>query len=487
MREMAAQHESCAGRVLTFPVTTADHAPLRHVERRAGVAMPVTRVGLLHHVGGGNLGDDATLESVAGNIRHRWPGAEIIALSMNPDDTEARHGIRSYPVRRTRWSAGYQPTSGEATFKARVKAFMRKCGPVFLLLRAIGAALRATSGVLGELSFLLSSHRRIKSFDLLIVSGGGQLTEKDGPWGFPYTIWKWLMLAKWAGVRSIVLNVGAGPLSRPLSRYFARRALLMSDYVSLRDEKSQALLHRIGFNGDSSVFPDSVYGLEVEASIAIRSQRPARRVVGFAPMPYPDPRMYIDERDQIIYDAFIEQLAGFASWLTEQSYSLSFFGTDIGVDPLAIADLVRTLLDRHDMDASHYRVAPNVTSVRSVLATMSEADFVVTCRFHGVIFANLLTKPVLAIAHHPKVSELMAELGLSDYCVDIRDFDLKLLADRFAAMVADSEQIKSRMAASLTRNRQLLTEQFDELFRCEVAQAAAASGPQLAPAARSEG
>jgi hypothetical protein len=33
-------------------------------------------------------------------------------------------------------------------------------------------------------------------------------------------------------------------------------------------------------------------------------------------------------------------------------------------------------------------------------------------------------------------------------------------------MVINAEEIKSRMAASLMRNRQLLRSQFDELFRC---------------------
>jgi hypothetical protein len=49
--------------------------------------------------------------------------------------------------------------------------------------------------------------------------------------------------------------------------------------------------------------------------------------------------------------------------------------------------------------------------------------------------------------------------------VDIRDFDLKALAERFASMIINADEIKSRMAASLTRNRQRLGSQFDKLFR----------------------
>jgi polysaccharide pyruvyl transferase WcaK-like protein len=436
------------------------------VEERLDRAMRAdAKIGLLHHVGGGNLGDGATLEAVADNIKQRWPNAEIVAFSMNPDDTDQNHRIKSYALRRNGWSVGYRSTGAGTTFKTNVKALMRKYRFVFNLLRATSAVIRLPIGMLGELSFLVSSFRIIKSFDLLIISGGGQLTEKDGPWGFPYTIFKWVVLARLAGVSCMFLNVGAGPLTQPLSRFFARQALLAADYVSLRDEKSRALVHEIGFAGDSRVCPDSVYGLEIASTKSRARERSPQSIVGFAPMPYPDrdPNGYQAERNQAVYEAFIGKLANFASWLA-QSHTLALFGTDIGVDPSAIEDLQRTLLRIHGIPPPLSGVYQPITSVRGLLETMSGMDYVVTCRFHGVIFAHLLNKPVLAIAHHPKVSELMAELELPHYCVDIRDFDVNLLKDRFASMVDNTEEIKARMAAKLTRNRQLLKNQFDELF-----------------------
>jgi polysaccharide pyruvyl transferase WcaK-like protein len=427
-----------------------------------------TRIGLLHHVGGGNLGDDATLESVAGNIRRRWPTAEIIAFSMNPGDTEARHGITSYPVRRTGWGVGFPDAGSGTAFKARLKTLTRKHKPLFYLLRVISAVVRLASGIFPELCFLISSRRHIKSLDLLIVSGGGQLTERDGPWGFPYTIFKWLLLARWAGVKCMFLNVGAGPLTRPLSKYFARRALAAAEYVSLRDQESRDLLDKIGFKGKSLVYPDSAYGLQFTLpSKVIPLERWSQSIVGFAPIPYPGPRVHAAEKDQIVYDAFIEKLGSFASWLLDRSHALRVFGTDTGVDPVAIQDFEAALAHQRGIPLSRYSVSHSVISVHELLATMAGMDFVVTCRFHGVVFAHLLNKPVLAIAHHPKVRDLMANLDLSNYCVDIRDFDLNLLEDRFASMIADADEIKSRMAASLTKNRQRLTTQFDGLFNAD--------------------
>jgi polysaccharide pyruvyl transferase WcaK-like protein len=306
----------------------------------------------------------------------------------------------------------------------------------------------------------------MKFYDLLIISGGGQLTEKDGPWGFPYTIFKWVVLARSAGVRCVFLNVGAGPLTQPLSKFFVRRALLAADYVSLRDSKSQALVQKIGFTGESRVCPDSAYGLEVAAVRGSARETGSQSIVGFAPMDYcdPGPGGYQAEKDQIVYDAFIRKLASFASWLISRSHALALFGTDFGVDPKAIQDLQSALLSYHGISSRQCGVDHSVKSVRDLLVAMSGMDYVVTCRFHGVVFAHLLEKPVLAIAPHPKVAELMADLELSNYCVDARDFDASALADKFASMVANADEIKSRMATKLTRNRQLLRYQFDELF-----------------------
>jgi len=421
-----------------------------------------TKIGLLHHVGGGNLGDDATLDAVASNIKQRQPNVEFVAFTMNPEDTETRHGMVSYPIRRRPWSIGYKPAQTEEGSKRGVRESTRKCGPVLFLLKAA----RAATAVSRELSFLVHSRRIVRSVDALIICGGGQLTEKDGPRGFPYTIFKWDLLARSAGVRCIFLNVGAGPLTLSLSKFFVTRALLVADYVSLRDRKSQALVREIGFTGESRVYPDCVYGLDSAIPKIDQLGGGSQLRIGFAPMPYPDPDPsgYPAEADRIRYECFIGKLSTLASQLIGQSYELTFFGTDIGVDPRAIDDLQMTLLRDHGISSSQYRICKCFKSTHDLFEIVSRMDFIVTCRFHGAVFAHLLNKPVLAIAHHPKVSELMTELGLLNYCADIRDFDPNQLVEKFALMVNSAEEIKSRMAASLTENKQQLRSQFDELF-----------------------
>ena len=433
------------------------------------------QIGLLHHAGGGNLGDDATLDAVIHNIKRRWPGASICGFTMNPEDTQRRHGIPSYPIRHKTWNLGHANPSPSLTFKDRVKAAVSKSHILYKLLKAINTmAINAPSSIFREVKFLFNSFRVIRSFDLFIVCGGGQLIESSGgpwtflggPWNFPYTIFKWILLARLARVKPIVLNVGAGPLVRSLSKGFVRGALSLSGYASFRDEQSRTLARHIGFTGATHVFPDSAYSRDIPAPGASRAGTPGGPIVGFAPMAYGDPRLS-PEHDRDSYNCFIRELGLFGSWLIENHHSLTLFCSDIGVDPPSIEDVEEMLRAHHGIarantDGSLRRV--HQWSVEELLENMRSMDYVIACRYHAVIFAHMLNIPVLAISHHPKVKALMNELGLSKYCVDISMCDVNVLADAFKSLVSDREKIKSRMAEKLECYRKQLAAQFDELF-----------------------
>jgi polysaccharide pyruvyl transferase WcaK-like protein len=445
--------------------TNARHAPGFACES-SGPIRKFEKVGLLHHIGGGNLGDDATQAALVQNIRRRWPHAQIFGFSMNPEDTLKRHGITSYAIRRTTWAVGGDAAvENEVNFKSRTKSLLSKCPPVLKLIKLGNAVtIKTPRAVLNEAAFLRHSFQTLTSFDLLIINGGGQLTEWTGPWGFLYTIFKWVVLARLAHVKCVFLNVGAGPLTRPLSKFFARRALSLAAYVSFRDEDSRSLAQRIGFAGTSHVFPDSAYSLAISTgAVSGEIQSPPKTIVGVSPMPYCDPRIF-PEKDQAVYEAYIRKLGRFSSWLVRNECSVALFGSDIGTDPLAVDDLLNAVRCNGETAASHAVISEPVSSGEELLFKMSRMDYVVTSRFHGVVFAHMLNKPVVAISHHPKVAALMGEMGLAEYCVDIRRFDLNLLTETFSALVRNHDEIKDRMAQKLVSYRHRLTGQFDDLF-----------------------
>src|SRR6266496_6327719 len=150
------------------------------------------KIALLHHIGCGNLGDDAVVDAVMGKIRQRWENVEFTIISMNRYDSAVRHGVPCYPIRWFQWNFGPKSLALDRTQanQHRFKSWLKNSS---------NPVIRRPKAVLSEIVFLSSSYKFLKSFDLLIVSGGGQLTERGGLWGFSYAIYVWTLMAKWAG------------------------------------------------------------------------------------------------------------------------------------------------------------------------------------------------------------------------------------------------------------------------------------------------
>jgi polysaccharide pyruvyl transferase WcaK-like protein len=433
--------------------------------------MPMSRVhariGLLDHLGHGNLGDDATLDAVMSNITNRWQGAVIIGFSLNPFDTQKRHGIPCYAIRRDSKlpPEAHKLASNTVGFKKRIKHLFSKCRRVLAILRAINTVVVTIPIVFyREFLFLLESFRLVKSLDLFVICGGGQLLDSwGGPWRFPYTLFKWVLLSKLSGIKCYFINVGSGPLTFPLSRLFIKYALFLSDYASFRDNDSQKLVQRLGFTRRTVVVADSVYSLDMPPVNITQIGTRHASVIGFSPMAYCDPRVYWD-KNQIAYDCYIRKLAVFGSWLIQQHHRLSLFSTDIWFDSQAIEDLAVVLHNERELDAPQSLTRKHIETIEELLFAMSSMDYVITSRYHGVVFAHLMNIPVLAISHHPKVATLMSDVGLSEYCVDIRNPDVVALTNTFTKMVHNRNRIRSTMAEKAACYKASLSTQFDKLF-----------------------
>lgn len=419
--------------------------------RESRKQLPVKRIALLHHTGWGNLGDDAVVNAVFKNIRSRWTNTSYAILSMNPCDTELRHALPSHPIRSYQFGYGLEPSpaGGQRSKGNWLRTWLEETR---------NPLIRIPKGVVREILFLRRSYTFIRSFHYLILTGGGQLTERGGSWSFPYALFVWSFLAKRAGLKFMLLSVGAGPLKRPLSRFFVLRTLNRADYVSFRDQESQDLVQRLGFKRTADVYPDNAYSYpEVPVPKHLVGS-----VVGIAPMPFPfGDLLKCPDNGQEIQDEFIEKLAIFARLVSSSAFSFRLFGSDIRSDPPEIERLRAVLLARHGISVPEYEP---VYSISELLNRMSEMDYVVTCRLHGVISAHLLNKPVLAIAHHPKVTHLMGALGLSKYCLEMEGFDPVQMFDRFQSLVANREDVKAMMAKKLDEFHAKSAEQFDRLF-----------------------
>jgi polysaccharide pyruvyl transferase WcaK-like protein len=419
------------------------------------------RIGLLDHMGYGNLGDAAIQEAVIANIRKRLPNAQIVGFSLVPDDTRKRHGIPCHPVRRSYpvgKEIGNQPAD-RASFIAKLKSILRHNPLIYTWAKPVSDFMR-------ELVFCVRSYRILKNLDLLIISGGGQLCELwYGPWSHPYTIFKFSLLAKLARKKVYLLNVGAGPLKHPLSRFFSKWAVRIADYRSFRDQGSQELIRSLGVQEDLYVHPDPAYALQVGNHRNCASTGASKPIiVGLNPIGFCDPRIW-PRKDNSIYKDYLEKIMRFSTWLLEQGYHLRVFTTETSVDQYALEDLRAGLLSRLTSPELLGQIFRSPSeNLNDLLQEMSGFDFIVTSKFHGIIFSHLLGKPVISLSYQQKMDIAMRAVGQGDFSADIESFDVDWLIAAFRSLVVESRRIKVGFATAVEANAAILSRQFDSLF-----------------------
>ena len=398
------------------------------------------KISFFGHFGTLNTGNESTLLAILFQLHRRHPGYGVCCVCTNPNVVVARYGIEAVPIstRAARlWDRQARPARRLAT------AFIAACAEVGQYFRAF---------------------KTLGGTDVLLIPGTGVLTDAYGlfDWG-PYNLFKWVLVARLRRCKVVFVSAGAGPLDSTLGRFFVKSALSLAAYRSYRDESSLKYLKGIGFAAERDrVFPDLVFSLSEDALAPRKEPGVARRpVVGLGLMMYTGKYSSLDPRPET-YPAYLEALVVFAKWLLENDYDIRLLLGDS--DTLVVSDF-RTLLGARFGTYDEDRVIYDpIASADDILSQLAATDFVVATRFHNILLAFMLNKPVIAISFHHKVASLMASVGMAEYCHDIHQMDGERLITQFQALEQNSEAVKTVIAECVRQNRVALEEQYDLVF-----------------------
>jgi polysaccharide pyruvyl transferase WcaK-like protein len=396
---------------------------------------------LFGHFGGLNTGNEGTLIAILTRLRSLYPAGEFCCICTGPQSVTLRHGIDAVPI---------------STRSVRIWDRRR---PLHIRLATFPVAVAA------EIGEWLRAFRTLEGSTMLIVPGGGMLTDAYGVQGWgPYNITKWSVAAKLRGCKVFLVSVGAGPIYTRPGRLFVRSALALADYKSLRDRASLLYLESIGFRGsDARVYPDLVFSLLPHDFLSpdVGSEQSGRRIVGVGLMRYQG-RYSAKYPSAETVSEYFNVLSTFVEWLLARDYDVRLLLGD--ADPEVVEDftsLLRERVEPYSPERVSYRPAETVGQILSALAA---TDVVVATRFHNVLMAVLLNKPVLAISHHHKCESLMSEMGLSEYSQDIHHMDAPKLIRQFQDLERDRTEVKERIRERVEAHQEALDEQYAALF-----------------------
>jgi len=396
------------------------------------------KIALFGYFGEGNLGNECTLQALLYNIRKYAPDAEISCICSGPEETRSAYKISASPIR-------------EMTFSPINNRILRLVRRIFV-------------GIPMEIFRLLKAIATLTHVDMLVMTGTGMLGDSGIAPGFHYEILKWVVTAKLCRCKVIFLSVGAGPIRHALSRRLVKAALSCADYRSYRDGFSKDYLKHIGFDsGNDHVYPDLAFSFPADMLPRSFDHGSNKAIIGVGLMTYFN-RRCIANNDETAYREYIAKLGTFVRWLLDKKYTVRLLIGDAACDHRARHDL-RAFVEEHGITYEDTRIIDEpAASVKDVLWQLNGTDLVIATRFHNLLLAMMLGKPVLAISYHEKVDALMANAGLAEFCQDIESIDVEKMIRQFGQLEERTNCIKLQLQRNAEACRVALHDQYMKSF-----------------------
>lgn len=393
---------------------------------------------LFGHYGVGNLGNDSSLEAALHGVRTHLPSATVTCVCRGPRVVAERYGIATLPMDVNEDRGPADP--GQA----------RPGLPRKLARRA-----------LDEVDFWVRRTRWLRTVDRFIVAGTGAIYDATSPpWNVPYDLFKWCRAAKIAGVKIVFLSVGAGPVVHRASRLLMLNALGIASYRSYRDTASFRYLQSVGFDTTRDrLCPDLVFGLALPDAPPpeVTNGHPLR--VGVGVMAYYGPA-HDTTGGAPLYRAYVAQMTRFVHWLLDQGHHVRLLTGDVDNDPQPAHEILASVREAGRPEWQARIVSEPIASAHALSLQIAQTDLVIASRFHNLVGALMLGRPVMSVGFHEKNDALMADMGLADYCQHIERIDVDRLIRQFDALRAQLGPVARRIVQKTADYRAALEEQY---------------------------
>ncbi len=373
---------------------------------------PVRRIALYGYLGSGNIGNDASFETVLAWFRSAHPRVDVCCITNSPKEVTARYGVPSVPLARSFSGPGRNRVT-DAITKLR-----------------------------GRLLDVVRTYRVPGSVDAVIVPGMGVLEESLGvrPWGFPLWLSLTAVMCRLRRRRFVLLDVGADWATNPITRRLYVATARLATHVSYRDDSSAAAMARAGVRRLQAVGPDLAFA---HPAPTLAKPEPGRVVVGV--MAYygrndDNPNRGADVRCQ-----YVSTMAtALAEIVGEGNQCAVLVGGDHADFDVAreVRAAVRSLCPTLPTDAV---VVREVSTFAELTGEMRRAEVVIASRFHNLICALRLGRPTVSIGYAGKSRALMRTVGVDGYCQDIEQMDASTLVAQVRAARRDAEVLTARI------------------------------------------
>jgi polysaccharide pyruvyl transferase WcaK-like protein len=366
------------------------------------------RICLFGLFGGGNYGNDGSLESMLLFLRDARPDAEVSCVCVDPILVRRLHKIPTVAVS---W-----PGFSNPLLRRLDKIAMKVPGRLINWIRAI---------------------RHLRGFDVLLVPGTSTLCDyRSGPFGTPYGLFRWAVAAKLCGTKLCFVSTGAGPINRSLSRWMIKSAASIAHYRSFRDQVSKDFVASLGIDTSRDpVYPDLVFRLSTPEFPTNKTSAGRPVTFGVGVMNY---NGWVPRQDLVIYETYLTKMVVFVAWLLDHGHRVRLLVGE-NADEKMVEDLGRILVEKGYQQPTTRApsvaepgqvIAEPINSLHDIMRQITDTDIVIATRFHNIICSLKLARPTISIGYEAKNEAIMTDIGLRNFCQNIESLDVDRLKEQ---------------------------------------------------------
>jgi colanic acid/amylovoran biosynthesis protein len=368
-------------------------------------------LGILNAYDHRNRGDRAIIEAQMAWLSRKVPDAEFRVFS---------------PA----WKENAEVFGNEVSLQPPI-GMTPSAGKIANVITPLGKSLTA--------AFQRSSHRSagqgFNECDAYFLCGGGYLYSSTAP-VLSRQLWTHAgnaMLAMGTGRPVMQFPQSWGPVEKPADRWICHRLAERLPIICSRGQASTRLLQNWGYGAKTIEVPDIVISLGSLRPDLVRSWQGGDGTMGIAPIDFG----FAKKRNDADLELYLKRVEAVAhGYIKAGGRGITLFPqvqvTGIDEDLPIAAELERRLKKsginvKLLVDCSWHQYFEEIAAVSVFLGS----------RMHSCIFALISNVPTIGLSYQPKFEALFAQLGMSERCFPITDFDPSEVATHVERLVAD--------------------------------------------------
>ena len=167
---------------------------------------------------------------------------------------------------------------------------------------------------------------------------------------------------------------------------------------------------------------------------------------------------------EIIYSSYISAMKSFVRWLVDNDRSVRIIVGDENEPDKQAGDEILADIRAYRPDLDPGRVSAEYpTTFTELMQAIAPVGTMVAARYHSVICALRLGKPVISLSYAPKFAAMLSTMGLAEFRQSAKSVDADLLIAQFIELDKRQDELRQAIVAGNAGYERAAAAQFADL------------------------